>query len=154
RRELRIVNGDERVRDHRGEGHARVEEAEVPRMRDLDVPGPDHTLDVFDHVGERHGRVEGIARCEVLPDLLRRNRGPDRSARNSRFQGLHDRSQAFDGHQNGMPTKVAVTDFAALTRTVHVSADAVSQPVQPLTSGPGLAVSVTTVSMVYDAAQF
>src|SRR5437870_5414042 len=39
-------------------------------------------------------------------------------------------------------------------RTVHVSPDAVSQPVQPDTSRLGLAVSVTTVSMTYDAEQF
>src|SRR5437764_11361680 len=53
-----------------------------------------------------------------------------------------------------MLANLAVTDFAALMRTVHVSPDAVSQPVQPVTSRLGLAVSVTTVSMTYDAEQF
>ena len=67
-------------------------------MRDLDVPGPHHARDVLDDVLERHRRRKGIARGEVLAYLLRRDRRYDRPACNSRFQGVHDGSQAFDGH--------------------------------------------------------
>jgi hypothetical protein len=41
--------------------------------------------------------------------------------------------------------KVAVTDRGDLIVTVQVAPDNVSQPVQAVTSGPGSAVSVTTV---------
>jgi len=48
---------------------------------------------------------------------------------------------------------VAVTDLADLIVTVQVEPDTESHPLQPVTSMLGLAVSVTTVSMVYGSEQ-
>jgi hypothetical protein len=48
---------------------------------------------------------------------------------------------------------VAVTDRAALMVTVHVAPDTESHPLHPLRNMAGLAVSVTTVSMVYGSEQ-
>jgi hypothetical protein len=48
---------------------------------------------------------------------------------------------------------VAVTDLTDLIVTVQVAPETVSHPLQPLKSTLGLAVSVTTVSMAYAAAQ-
>jgi hypothetical protein len=55
--------------------------------------------------------------------------------------------------QNGMPTNLAVTDRAEPMVTVHVAPDTESHPLQPECSAPGLAVSVTTVSMAYGSEQ-
>src|SRR5437899_5097143 len=52
-----------------------------------------------------------------------------------------------------MTTKFAVTARAALMRTVHVAPDTVSHPVHPLRRRSGLAVSMTTVSIVYCSEQ-
>ena len=49
--------------------------------------------------------------------------------------------------------KFAVTARAALMRTVHVVPDTESHPLQPLSRRAGLAVSVTTVSIVYCSEQ-
>ena len=46
-----------------------------------------------------------------------------------------------------------MTDFAALILTVHVAPDAASHPLHPVKSMLGLAVSVTTVSIVYSSEQ-
>ena len=52
-----------------------------------------------------------------------------------------------------MLTKFAVTFRAALIRTVHVVPDTASHPLHPLKRRSGLAVSVTTVSIVYTSEQ-
>src|SRR3954469_12927246 len=49
-----------------------------------------------------------------------------------------------------MPTKLAVTDFSDRMVTVHVVPETASHPLQLVKRRAGLAVSVTTVSMVYD----
>ena len=46
-----------------------------------------------------------------------------------------------------------MTDRAEPMVTVHVAPDTESQPLQPVCSAPGLAVSVTTVSMAYGSEQ-
>ena len=46
-----------------------------------------------------------------------------------------------------------MTDFAELMATVHVAPETESHPLQPLRSRLGLAVSVTTVSIVYVSEQ-
>jgi len=55
--------------------------------------------------------------------------------------------------QNGKPTNVAVTDRAEFMATVQVAPETESHPLQPVCSNPGLAVSVTTVSMAYGSEQ-
>jgi hypothetical protein len=46
-----------------------------------------------------------------------------------------------------MPTNVAVTDRAEPMATVQVAPETESHPLQPVSSAPGLAVRVTSVSM-------
>jgi hypothetical protein len=50
-------------------------------------------------------------------------------------------------HGNGIPTKSAVTDFAAVIFTVQDAPETESHPLHPLKNDPGddVAVSVTTV---------
>ena len=48
---------------------------------------------------------------------------------------------------------MALTERAALIRTVQVAPDTASHPVQPVTRRSGLAVSVTTVSKAYGSKQ-
>lgn len=52
-----------------------------------------------------------------------------------------------------MARKLAVTDLADVIVTVQLVPDTASQPLQRVKRRSGLAVSVTTVSMVYDSEQ-
>jgi hypothetical protein len=53
----------------------------------------------------------------------------------------------------GRPRKLAVTEVSARIVTVHVAPETASHPLQPLKRRLGVAVRVTTVSMVYDSEQ-
>ena len=80
-RELRVVHRDERVRDDRRERDAGVEQPEIARVRDVNLPSLQHLLDVGDDVGQRQRLREIVPRGEIAPDLVGRHAGDDGAGR-------------------------------------------------------------------------
>ena len=85
-RQLWVIHGDQGVGDHRCQGHAGVEEAEVARVRHLHLPFMQHLLHVGDYVVQAHAPLEVVARLKVSANLFRRYIRDDGTVRDTRLR--------------------------------------------------------------------